>query len=229
VNKEAHFLFKNMAPLPMAAPNLSPSLPTLKTNSTKLIRPLLRHATVGRNIRTRDEAGLDVDDSAPSAPPSLNKRARTVTFSPVIEEQVFSSSAAMAGFAPDGSARDLENIREEVRFVVEERAKGANGNNEGYDALREVFAPGKLRDGNARQEASSEQVKMHLLALTNCVGLLGKNCSSLVKAVLECEWMGRNEAFVKVYVHFLGNLASAQGAYVGIVLGMLVGKFIGGE
>merc|ERR1712098_189576 len=39
--------------------------------------------------------------------------------------------------------------------------------------------------------------------------------------------MGRDEAFVKAYVQFLGSLASAQGAYVGSVLGMLVGYFYG--
>jgi RNA polymerase I-specific transcription initiation factor RRN3 len=51
----------------------------------------------------------------------------------------------------------------------------------------------------------------------------------LVKAILACNWIGRDEKFVRAYVHFLGSLASAQGAYVGTVLGMLVGQFYGGK
>ena len=51
----------------------------------------------------------------------------------------------------------------------------------------------------------------------------------MVAAVLAFEWMGRDGSFVKAYVHFLGNLASAQGAYVGMVLEMLVDHFLGGK
>jgi RNA polymerase I-specific transcription initiation factor RRN3 len=205
----------------------SPLPPSLHSTKSRPIRPLLRRATLnGSNIRTREDAGLDDDGAIVSAPPSPSKRARTVTFNPLVEEQVFSPKATMLGFAPD-NAWDLEAVRLEVRFTVDEHIRGGNG--EAYDALKEVFATGKrIRGGNGK-EASKEKIKTHLLALTSIVSLLGKNCSGLVRAVLACDWMGRDEGFVKVYVQFLGNLASAQGAYVSSVLSMLVGKFTTGE
>ncbi len=58
----------------------------------------------------------------------------------------------------------------------------------------------------------------------NEVSLLDKSCSGIVKAILECEWLGRDELFVKSYIQFLGNLCSAQGSYVGLVLSKLVEK-----
>jgi RNA polymerase I-specific transcription initiation factor RRN3 len=50
-----------------------------------------------------------------------------------------------------------------------------------------------------------------------------------VQAMIKCDWMGRDEAFVKSYVQFLGSLASSQGAYVVTVLEMLVTNFYGGK
>lgn len=204
-----------MAPLPVAialSPPPLPSNPTQKPSKSFLRRATLR----GSTIRTRDEAGLDLDASIDSSPPSPGKRARTVSFSP------------MVGLAQDCSALDLEAVRLEVRAALETHVRG--GSDEAYDALKEVFMPatrGAVAGG--REQASSEKVKTHLLALTSCVSLLGKSCSGLVKAVLECDWIGRDEGFVKIYAHFLGNLASAQGVYVGTILNMLVGKFTGCE
>lgn len=126
----------------------------------------------------------------------------------------------MAGFAPD-----LEAVRAEVKLALEEHIRG--GNDEKYDMLKEVFGPVRRRD--EKEGPSNEKVRTYLLALTSCVSLLGKNCAGLVRAVLECEWLGREEGFVKIYVHFLGNLASAQGSYVGMILSALVGKFTGCE
>jgi RNA polymerase I-specific transcription initiation factor RRN3 len=150
-----------------------------------------------------------------------------------VDEKVFSQSKAMAGFVPaDNIAQDLETTRVEVRIAIEEHVRG--GSDEAYDAIKGVFEPIRKRSARDDREAvSSERIKTYLLALTSCVSLLGKtagkDCSGLVKAILEAEWMGRDEGFVKIYVHFLGSLASAQGASVGAILGMLVGKFTGRE
>jgi RNA polymerase I-specific transcription initiation factor RRN3 len=203
-----------MAPLPKAAP-LPPSL-HMKQKPT---RPLLRRATLNGSstIRTCDEAELDLD---PPTPPSPSKRARTVTFSPVVDEKLFLQSKAVAGYAPD-----LEAVRVEAKLALEEHIRG--GNDEKYDMLKEVFGP--VRRRGDREGPSNEKIMTYLLALTSCVSLLGKNCTGLVRAVLECEWLGREEGFVKIYVQFLGNLASAQGSYVGMILNALVGKFTGRE
>ncbi|KAK5002929.1 DNA independent RNA polymerase I transcription factor, partial [Cryomyces antarcticus] len=57
------------------------------------------------------------------------------------------------------------------------------------------------------------------------VRLLTKRCSSLVNAVLDCSWLGRDEAFLGHYLRFLGSLASAHGGYVEEVLKRLVAYF----
>lgn len=206
-----------MAPLPMAAPSLHTSLPNPKQTPS---RPLLRRATVNGSgtVRTRDEAGLDLDLSTGSTPPSPSKKARTVTFSPVVDEKLFSQSKAMAGYAPD-----LEAVRIEVKLALEEHIRG--GSDEKYDMLKEIFGP--VKRGAVKEGPSNEKIRTYLLALTSCVSFLGKNCAGLVRALLECEWMGREEGFMKIYVHFLGNLASAQGSYVGMILSALVGRFTG--
>ncbi len=195
---------------------------SLPNSKQKPSRPLLRRATVngGGTVRTRDEAELDLDLSTGSAPPSPSKRARTVMFSLGVEEKLFSQSKAMAGFAPD-----LEAVRIEVKLALEEHIRG--GSDEKYDTLKEIF--GLVKRGSTKEGSSNEKIRTYLLALTSCVSLLGKNCAGLVRAVLECEWIGREEGFVKIYVHFLGNLASAQGSYVGMILSSFVGKFTGGE
>jgi RNA polymerase I-specific transcription initiation factor RRN3 len=123
--------------------------------------------------------------------------------------------------------RSLESIRLEVKSSIEAHLKG---DSEGYDAIKEVFSPHRADDEDDESEGDGKvEMQTYLLALTSYASLLNKGCSGLVKAVLACDWMGRDESFVKAYVHFLGSLTSAQGAYVGMVLGMLVGNFYGGK
>jgi RNA polymerase I-specific transcription initiation factor RRN3 len=179
-------------------------------------KPLLRRATLSGTIRKAEEAELDSDFL--SAPPSPSKRAR-VSFNPNVEEKFMEEYQA--------KGRSLESIRLEVKSSIEAHLKG---DSEGYDTIKEVFSP-RRADNEDDENEGDGRVDMHtyLLALTSYASLLNKGCSGLVKAVLACEWIGRDESFVKAYVQFLGSLTSAQGAYVGMVLGMLVGNFYGGK
>ena len=196
--------------------SLVPLLPTAPA-PTPLPRPskaLLRRATLSGIIRTSDDA--DLNDDLLSAPPSPSKRAK-VTFNPNVEEKV------MEEYTVRG--RTLDSIRAEVRRSIEAHQRG---DSDGYDVLKEVFLPRKDREPEAEPELLRLEIKTYLLALTNCVSLL-KGCSGLVKAILACDWMGRDASFVKAYIYFLGNLVSAQGVYMGSVLAMLVGHFHGGR
>ncbi len=206
----------SMAPMvPSATTSLLKTPPTI----TKPIKPLLRRATLSGKVRTRDEAGLDRYSSSLSTPSSPSKRARTVTFNPMVEEQIFTSSPTALDIA-----KNLDVVRFEVRKSLDEHIKGRK--EEGYNAIKQIFAVKSKRGGEEFAERSQD-LKSHLLALTSYVSLLGRQCSDLIKAILECDWIGRDEIFAKIYVQFLGNLASAQGAWIGSVLGMLVDKFIG--
>ncbi|PBP26872.1 RNA polymerase I-specific transcription initiation factor-like protein rrn3 [Diplocarpon rosae] len=191
-------------------PSIRPSAPVPAAKPSK---PLLRRATSSGTIRKSEDAGLDID--LVSVPYSPNKRAR-VTFNPTVEEKVMEVYQA--------KGRSLDSIRAEVRRSIEAHTRD-QGNNEGYDKIREMFAPRRGEDDEG--EGSNVDLKNYLVALTSYTSLLNKRCNGLVKALLLCDWMGRDEAFVKSYVHFLGSLASAQGIYVGMVLGMLVGHFQG--
>ncbi|KAA8576483.1 hypothetical protein EYC84_006596 [Monilinia fructicola] len=118
--------------------------------------------------------------------------------------------------------RSLESVRVEVKRAIEAHGKG---DSEKYDSIKEVFAQNK---GDDREDTiANDEVKTYLVALTSYASLLNKDCNGLVKAILKCEWMGRDEGFVKAYAQFLGNLVSAQGAYVGLVLGTLIDHFTG--
>jgi RNA polymerase I-specific transcription initiation factor RRN3 len=190
--------------------------PAAPAAAPKPSKPLLRRATLSGTIRKAEDAGLDSDFL--SAPPSPSKRVR-VTFNPDVEEKV------MEEYQIKG--RSLESVRLEVKSSIEAHLKG---DSEGYDIIKEVFSPSRTDDEDEESAGDkSVDMKTYLLALTSYASSLNKGCSGLVKAILACEWMGRDESFVKAYVHFLGSLTSAQGAYVGMVLGMLVGNFYGGK
>lgn len=122
------------------------------------------------------------------------------------------------------SRRSLEAVRGEVRRAIEGHGRG---DSEAYDGLKEIFAP--RRGGENDSEVDQGEMKQYLLALSSNAALLNRSCNGLVGSLLACEWMGRDEGFVKAYVHLLGSLASAQGMYVGSVLAMLVGHFLGGK
>ncbi|TEY42732.1 hypothetical protein BOTCAL_0385g00100 [Botryotinia calthae] len=180
-----------------------PSIPI-----TTASKPLLK-TTMSGTIRKAQDADLDDDLEVPNP-----KRAR-VSFNPKVEEKVLEEYVA--------KGRSLESIRVEVKRAIEAHSKG---DSEKYDSIKEVFAQ---TEGDEREDTgANDETKTYLLALTGYASLLNKDCNGLVKAILKCDWMGREEAFVKAYAQFLGNLVSAQGAYVGLVLGTLVDNFTGG-
>ncbi|KAL3419000.1 RNA polymerase I specific transcription initiation factor RRN3 [Phlyctema vagabunda] len=181
--------------------------PAITQSIARPPKPLLRRSNLSGTVRKAEDAGLDAD--LLSAPPSPNKRAR-VSFNPHIEEKVM-------------QGRSLDLIKAEVRRAIDGHARD---DNEEYDILKDVFTP-KQRGDDSAEDDTGDEIRKYVLALTTYVSLLGKGCSGLVKAVLDCEWLGRDGAFFKAYVHFLANLASAQGSYVTLVLVMLVKNFTG--
>ncbi|KAI9650250.1 DNA independent RNA polymerase I transcription factor [Ciborinia camelliae] len=170
-------------------------------------KPLLKTTMAGM-IRKAQDADLDDDLEVPNP-----KRAR-VTFNPKVEEKVLEEYVA--------KGRSVESIRVEVKQAIEAHGKG---DSEKYDSIKGVF---EQTEGDEREgTGANDDVKTYLIALTSYASLLNKDCNGLVKAILKCEWMGREEGFVKAYAQFLGNLVSAQGAYVGLVLGTLIDHFTG--
>ncbi|KAH8803085.1 RNA polymerase I-specific transcription initiation factor-like protein rrn3 [Xylogone sp. PMI_703] len=192
-----------------AVPMVWPEVPVPGPTQTKSI---LRRATPASGGIISKKVTLEFDSSPLSSPQSPNKR-RRVSFNPIVLEKSMGERAV---------SKSLEAARAEVKVAIEAHNKGSS---EAYDELKELFAP-RSRDVDGPGDANPENLKTYILALTSFASLLDRNCSGLIRAILGCEWLGRDEAFVKAYIHFLGNLASAQGSYVSVVLGMLVDNFV---
>ncbi|KAE8152463.1 RNA polymerase I-specific transcription initiation factor RRN3 [Aspergillus avenaceus] len=115
-------------------------------------------------------------------------------------------------------------VREEVRRAIQRHVSGADS--EGYDRIKEVFSADPRRrdeDGMFSYDVPTHTtLRYHLLGLLSNVASLDRSCNGLVTAVLNSQWLGRDESYVKLYIRFLGNLAAAQGSYLGSVLKMLV-------
>ncbi|KAI9720014.1 MAG: hypothetical protein M1812_003140 [Candelaria pacifica] len=124
-------------------------------------------------------------------------------------------------FDPEVNVRIMEEwekspeiVREEVRRGLERHASGIDS---GYDQIKEIFSTDPRED----DAPSSSTTRNYILALISNVSLLGKSCAGLVHSVLDSNWLGRDDAFVTLYVRFLGNISSAQPGYIGAVLKML--------
>lgn len=124
--------------------------------------------------------------------------------------------------------RTMEEIKLEVRTALEGHLRGNDGQ---YDTLKEMFANDKQRYlppvvGEDDDTLKPHELQLYVMALTSCVPILkNRDCNGLVRVILQCSWLGRDDAFVKSFTHFLAALVSAQGSYLGTVLSMIVDKF----
>ncbi|KAM5351715.1 hypothetical protein ACJ41O_004438 [Fusarium nematophilum] len=124
--------------------------------------------------------------------------------------------------------RTMDEVKLEVRTALEEHLRGNDGQ---YDTLKELFASDKQRYlppvvGEEDDTLKPHELQIYVMALTGCIPILkDKACNGLVKIILKCSWLGRDDDFVKVFTHFLAALVSAQGSYLAPVLAMIVGKF----
>lgn len=209
---------------------------TPTTHRSKMIASspvsILKSSKPAGTKRKMDEISLDmspssqvsddpfVDDSAPT-----KKRAR-VTFDDKniqMHEPTISNDDTS-----NTSDKSLAVVREEVRRAIHRHVSA--GDNEAYDRIKELFAadPKKADDVMYSYDLPTPaSLKHHLLGLLSHVASLDRNCSSLVNAVVNSEWLGRDESYVKLFIRFLGNMAAAQGSYLGLVLKMLATKLAG--
>lgn len=113
-------------------------------------------------------------------------------------------------------------VQEEVRFALRHHAEGQDDKK--YKEIKALFST-KVCDPLVQDPPSSSLLAKHLAGLTNNVLALNRSCADLVNSVINMHWLGRDEAFVARYVHFLGTLVSAQGGYAAKILNMLVFNF----
>jgi len=118
----------------------------------------------------------------------------------------------------------MDEVKREVRDALEGHRRGNDGS---YDTLKELFSNDARPSMNEHEEAlKPQELRAYVIALTSCMPLLkDRECNGLVKAIINCQWLGRDDDFVKVYNYFLASLISAQGSYLSPVLTMMVENF----
>ena len=154
-------------------------------------------------VRKVDETDFDnLRDATPSSPSKKTK----VTFDNEVQVRVL-----------DDWEKAPEVVREEVRRALQRHAEGDHA---AYDMVKEIYTAGQGEE----DAPSTSTLKNYTAALVSNVSALNRSCSSLVHAVLQSEWITKDDNYISVFLRFLGNLVSAQGVFLGDALRMLVEK-----
>ncbi|MCJ1243047.1 hypothetical protein MMC30_000243 [Trapelia coarctata] len=175
---------------------------TPRTGGAALATPLKSSARRPTLVRKRDDT--DFDNTRDSTPSSPSKKAR-VSFDNEVEVRVM-----------DEWEKAPAVVREEVRRALERHVLGDDS---GYDRMKEIYT----RKTSGEDVPSTATLRSYTAALLSSVSALNRSCSGLVFRVLQSDWTSMPDEYVALYLRFLGNLVSAQGAYLGDVLRMLVG------
>lgn len=172
-------------------------------------RPILRKGPSLGLVRSREEACLDDGADQELMSPGGTKRQR-VTFSSDIDVRLMPNMT--------DSALETDLIGEEVRKALE--LKGLGDPSE-YERVKAIFT------GHSYTEdlCNPRLYENHILALTRNVSLLSGKCDSLVKVLLQFNWLARDRNFVRLYLQFLGHLASSYSGYLPSILRMLLRNF----
>jgi len=129
----------------------------------------------------------------------------------------------------DISGRDgiktLDEVKREVRAALELHKRG---DDEEYDTLKHLFAqatPPEDAEVEAQADPNSKNLGIYVVALTALAPMVERTCSGLVKSVLRCRWLERDDSFARAYIQLLAALSSVQGSLIAQVLGMMVDNF----
>ncbi|CAH0049815.1 unnamed protein product [Clonostachys solani] len=187
--------------------------PRIATPVKSILKP---SSVLGR--RKADDAGLDDEEAVVPSSPTKYRPAkyRKVDF------DIARNTTHEIG------NRTMEEVKREVREALEEHRRGNDGP---YDTLKEIFGDDKQRYlppivGEEDDTLKPQELRAYVVALTSCMPILKeKECNGLVKTILKCSWLGRDDEFLKVFTSFLASLVSAQGTYLLPVLAMIVDKF----
>jgi RNA polymerase I-specific transcription initiation factor RRN3 len=131
----------------------------------------------------------------------------------------FSDSDNKTELIREWNDKTLTLVREEVRRAIERHLAGDSAL---YDTLRQTLTT----KPTSEDAPSPTLLRRYVIALTGFSSLMGKKCGSLVDAVLDSQWLGRDEDFVTCYRRLLVNLIATNGGYAHSILDSLVDKFV---
>jgi RNA polymerase I-specific transcription initiation factor RRN3 len=167
--------------------------------------PYAKRPTIGLK---RDSSYLDTDDEAGLSLTTVKKLR-------------FSQEVDVRTIADDYSEKSFDLVKEEVRQGIEGHlAPGDRQDDKRYLGLVEMLATRP----EAADAPSGSLLKKYLLAVDSKISLLGQ-CSQLVTVLLDQQWLGRDEAFVRQYTRLICSLGAAHTKFVPVMLEKLVEHF----
>ncbi|KAL2868693.1 rDNA-binding RNA polymerase I transcriptional factor [Aspergillus lucknowensis] len=197
----------------------SSPVPILKTSKTSISVAGAKHRMEDIDLSLSPGSSNASETDTQSSP---RKKTR-VQFDEDVEMREIPYSEKTKSGGDGTTDKSSALVREEVRRAIQRHVSG--GDSEAYDRIKEIFAIDPRRQGTNGMAPSNvpthHTLKQHLMGLLSNVAALDRSCNGLVQAVLASEWLGRDESYIKLYIRFLGNLAAAQGSYLGSVLKML--------
>lgn len=121
------------------------------------------------------------------------------------------------------SGKSLEDAKREVKHALERHNQG---DDEDYDHLKELFAPNPKQSTPDDDDGTKPQdLLAYVVALTGYAPMLGRGCSGLIRSILRCSWLERDETFSRAYIQLLAAISSVQASIFTQVLTMMVDKF----
>ncbi|KAI2614686.1 RNA polymerase I-specific transcription initiation factor RRN3 [Hypoxylon fragiforme] len=188
----------------------------VKTTTTTL-KPILKpSSSILGSRRSSDDAGLDEDDIDSLQNPRKRQK---------VEFDLNNIEIHEIG------ARSVEVIKQEIRKALDSHDQG---DDEDYDMLKETLSGKQIASYDEDDEDEvdpalpakrRQELKIYLVSLASFSPRMGRSCDGLVKSVLQCQWLGRDEQFAKIYVQFLAALVSAQGTRLTQVLSSIIERF----
>ncbi|KAL3481132.1 RNA polymerase I-specific transcription initiation factor RRN3 [Aspergillus californicus] len=198
---------------------VSSPVPILKTSKTPGSVSGVKHRMEEMDLSLSPASSITSDAEGQ---PSPRKKTR-VQFDEEVKMREIPYSDKTESGSNGATDKSAAVVREEVRRAIQRHVSG--GDSEAYDRVKEIFAINpRRRDTNGMAPSNvptHNTLKHHLMGLLSNVAALDRSCNGLVQAVLASEWLGRDGSYIKLYIRFLGNLAAAQGSYLGSVLKML--------
>ena len=186
-----------MAPATAAASRASgtPKSALTATSSTRPRKPTL--------VRKRDDLSSDGPNDVFSSPVSPFKKPR-VAFNNEVDVKILEQW---------GKSPAL--VRDEVRRALDRHARGDPWE---YESLIELYGAGADAEHQALLKTYTAVIAGHAVAL-------GRPYRGLVRAMLQSDWIARDDDYVALFQRFLGTLASTQGLWLADILGTLVDMF----
>ncbi|KAK4230523.1 RNA polymerase I-specific transcription initiation factor rrn3 [Podospora fimiseda] len=174
------------------------------------IKPILRKPQTSSVLGTRSRS-IDSDGADEYEHPSKRQK-KTVVFNEDLN------------MIKEISSKTLEEAKREVKQALDGHKRG---DDEDYDNLKDLFAPRHNRsaDDEYLDDTKPQDLLAYVIAMHGYAAQIDRSCSGLLKSILRCNWLDRDEKFSRAYIELLAALSSVQGSFLAQALSMMVDKF----